>query len=160
MIESQGKIKNLKRLQQIPLFEGLRFDVTNDTCNTIQSPTDIDAFFEFQGKIAILTDYKLESKPLEVGQFKTFTHMIDAMQKGGYEGAYILVAEHNTSLDYPTYDSSICNVVKVYFNGEWITPPNPITVKEMYVRIFKRHNIALKPHESLDYLKIVRELFN
>jgi len=158
MIESQGKIKNLKRLQQIPVFENLRFDSSDGSINTIQSPTDIDAFFEFQGKVAILTDYKLESKPLEVGQFKTFTNMIDAMQRGGYLGAYILVAEHNTSLDYPTYDGSICNVVSIYHKHKWVNPTLPLTVKDAYLRIFKKHNIALTGYESPDFLKMLENI--
>lgn len=160
MIESQGKIQNLKRLQQIPVFENLRFESSDGSIGSIQSPTDIDAFFEFQGKIAILTDYKLVGKQLEVGQYKTFTTMINAMQKGGYEGAYILIAEHSTLLECPTYDAATCNVVGIYHKNKWTYPTTSITVKEAYLRIFEKYNIALKNYETPDYLQMCKDLFN
>ncbi len=158
MIESQGKIQNLKRLQQIPVFENLRFKSSDGSINSIQSPTDIDACFEFQGKIVIYTDYKLVGKDLEIGQYKSFIPQINAMQNGGYLGAYILIAEHSTLLDYPTYDGASCNVVKIYHKHKWTIPTLSLTVKDAYLRIFKKHSIALKGYESPDYLKMLEDI--
>ncbi len=156
MIESPGTIRNEKRLRQIPRFkDGLRF---KRPTGSVLWPTDIDAFFEYQGKIAIIIDYKLGSKSLEDGQNKAFTPMADAMQKGGYEGVYILTAEHNTPEDQSEFDGSICGVTAIYHKKGWTYPSSYVSVKDAFLRIFQKHNIDLTSYQSPDYLKMLETI--
>ena len=118
MIESQGKIQNKQRLIQMPEFN-LSYESPNEPWLGIQSPTDVDCLFEYQGKVAIFVDFKIEGKSLEKGQLYTFTHIVDALERGGYEGAYILEATHNTPIDQPFYDSSKFVITRLYYKKEW-----------------------------------------
>jgi hypothetical protein len=150
-IKSQGKIQNLKRLQQVPVFENLRYTITDNSGYGIQSPTDGDMIFEFQGKIAIIVDYKMSGKSLEDGQYRTFTTLTNALQNGGYEGAYFIIAEHNTDIDTPTYDASTCVVKRVYSNGKWKTPKSSITMKQLFNTLISKHNLPLTEYIPPSY---------
>ena len=150
-IKSQGIIQNLKRLQQVPVFENLRYSITDKSGYGIQSPTDGDMIFEFQGKIAIIVDYKMSGKSLENGQYRTFTTLTNALQNGGYEGAYFIVAEHNTDINIPTYDASICEVKRVYNNGKWKTPKSAITMRELFNTLISKHNLPLVEYTPPSY---------
>ena len=142
MIESQGKIQNKKRLTQVPEFN-LSYQSPEEPWLGTQSPTDVDCLFEYQGKVVVFVDFKLEGKSLERGQKYTFTHIVDALQLGGYEGAYIIEATHNTPIDQQFYDASICVVTRLYNNKKWIEPPYVITFRQMLEKIFKLHNLPL-----------------
>jgi hypothetical protein len=155
-IKSQGKIQNMERLRQIPVFEKLRYDITDGSGYGIQSPTDGDMIFEFQGKLNIIVDFKLTSKPLEDGQSRTFTTMVDALQEGGYEGAYLIIASHNTPIDVPVYDASTCVVNAVYSKGKWYSMSDVLTIEDVFNKLISKHNLPLKkyvePHPNKEQL--------
>lgn len=157
-IKSGGKIQNLKRLQQIPIFENLRYDITDGSGYGIQSPTDGDMILEFQRKLIVFTDYKLEDKDLENGQNRTFTSIVDACQAGGYEGAYLVIATHNTDIDTATYDASTCVVQRVYYKTKWYTPPTPMTMKSWLNAIISKHNLPLEEHKPTDYNEMLKNI--
>lgn len=158
-IKSQGKIKSLKRLQQIPVFENLRYSITDNSGYGIQSPTDGDMIFEFQSKVIIFCDFKLEGKGLENGQNRTFTSIVDACQNGGYEGAYFITAEHTTDIDTPTYNASTCVVKRVYYKQNIHTPPPLLTLNDWLIRVFQKHNLPLTPYKPKSIMDIFSETF-
>lgn len=157
-IKSGGKIQNLKRLQQTPIFENLRYTITDDSGWGIQSPTDGDMIFEFQGKLLIIVDYKLEGKGAENGQNRTFQTIIDACQLGGYEGAYYVIATHNTDIDTPTYDASICVVKRIYTHNKWKSPKPPITMKELFNMLIEKHNLPLEEYTPPNHKEMLKNL--
>lgn len=157
-LKSNGYIKNRNSIQQIPEYN-IRYQIKNKPQLGIQSPTDIDLVLEFQGKVIILVEYKKTNAYLPKGQKRTLTTMIDAMQgkstknkpyqgKERYQGAYLLVAEHNTPGNSKFFDGGACRVREMYVHKEWITNPNEVTVKELVEKIFKHHNIEVEEYND------------
>lgn len=148
-INSQGKVSNMERLRQAILFENLVYENTDNSGVGVLSPTDGDMIFEFQNKLVILVDFKLSSKTLENGQYKAFTSMIDAMQRGGYEGAYLIIASHNTPINVPAFDASTCVVNALYSKNKWYSMSDVLTIEDVFNKLILKHKVPLKKHVSV-----------
>ena len=157
-IKSHGYIQNKNSIQQIPDYN-LRYQIRNKPELGIISPTDVDLVFEFQGKVIIMVEYKKINAYLPKGQKRTLTTMINAMQgkstknkpyqgKERYQGAYLLVAEHNTPGNIKFFDGGNCRVREMYVHKEWIINPNEITVKELVEKIFSHHKIDFEEYQQ------------
>ena len=145
-INSKGKVSNMERLRQAILFENLVYETTDNSGVGVLSPTDGDMIFEFQNKLVIIVDFKLSSKTLENGQYRAFTSMIDALERGGYEGAYLIIASHNTPIDIPAFDASICVVNALYSKGKWYPMNDVLTIEDVFNKLILKHKIPLKKY--------------
>jgi hypothetical protein len=144
--KSQGKIYNMERLRQAVIFENLAYENTDNSGFGVLSPTDGDMIFEYQGKLSIIVDFKLLNKPLEEGQYRAFTTMVDALQRGGYEGAYLIVASHNTPLNTPAFDASTCVVNALYSRGKWYSMNAVLTIEDVFNKLISKHNLPLRKY--------------
>jgi len=160
-IKSNGYIQNRTTIQQIPEYN-IRYQIKNKPELGVQSPTDIDLVLEFQGKVIIMVEYKKENAYLPTGQKRTLVTMIDAMQGKGqkgklyqgkdrYQGAYLLIAEHNTPSNTKFFDGANCRVREMYENKKWTPNLGNKTVKEVIEIIFGFHNIPIEEYNQPTY---------
>ena len=89
------KIINEARARQLMLFEGMgrRRNIT---------PTDIDLFLEYSGRLFIIGEGKVVGKDLEKGQRQAFENLCNIICKPTqpiYSCLWILHFEHNTKKD-------------------------------------------------------------
>jgi len=157
-IKSRGYIQNRNAIQQVPEYN-LRYQIKNKPEWGVQSPTDIDLVLEFQGKIIILVEYKKADAGMPKGQKRTLTTMVDAMQgrhtknkmyqgKERYQGAYLVVAEHNTPGNTRFFDGAECKVREMYTNKKWQPNTSNWTVQSVVEAIFKHHNIEIEEYKQ------------
>lgn len=162
-INSKGIIQDLDRLQQSAEWDNLRF--TNQR-GTIMAPGDMDLTFDWRKKLNIIGDFKLGDKALEVGQYFTYTNMIDLLQRGGEidypnYGAYFLIISHNTPREQRTYDASTCEVKRVYYKGKWTSIQSPLTLKDAFRRIISKHGLEeeIREYKEVSIDEVWRDCF-
>lgn len=93
--------------RQLLLFRGLRY-------GTI-TPTDIDGFLDFGGKLFVFLEVKYGAAVLPTGQRLALERLCDACWRAGIEAA-VLVARHDTDTDVEVAD---CTVSEIRYNGRW-----------------------------------------
>lgn len=117
-MSDRGVIRNRALAGQIRDFRGMRFgNVT---------PTDIDAFFEFDDELFVLFETKHIGRNLPRGQRLGLQRLVDAVADSGRE-AILLIGEHDTQADI---DFAVCPVREFRYKHEWHTPKQPITFRE------------------------------
>lgn len=115
---SNGKFRNTDRARQLILFD--------DLCFGNISPTDIDAFIDFQNKIFILVEVKHGDSPIPFGQKLALERICDASTVAG-KRCFVLEAHHNTSGDISL---GVLPVTAYYYRGKWRNPKQNKTVRE------------------------------
>jgi hypothetical protein len=83
------------------------------------SPTDIDGFVEFGGKLFVFIEAKHGDSEMDTGQRLAYERLCDACHRPPYRYAAVLQASHSTSNDVVLGDQ---RVVKYRWNGSWRTP--------------------------------------
>ena len=103
----RGKIRNRSQAQQIRDFSGLRWG--NIT------PTDMDAFIEYQNKAYILIEIKFGNSDIYGGQQLAFERLVNDL-KG--KPTILILARHDDPPE-TDIDAANCKVVKYYFRKIW-----------------------------------------
>ena len=117
-------IENEERARQLMLFNGMarRWDL---------SPTNIDLFQEYCGKLYIYGEGKVRGKDLLIGQKKAFEHICESYYEPELEKipwlskhfAWVLIYEHDTPVkeDVIVKDQYVTDVYSSIY-PEWRTP--------------------------------------
>jgi hypothetical protein len=116
----RGKILCPERKKQLIDYRGIRYGKG--------TPTDIDGFIEWHGKVFVFYEYKTGNNEMPFGQELAYTHLVDAIRDGGRYAVYFL-CKHNTSVD-EEINGAECVVEKYYYNGKWY-PGGGRTAKEV-----------------------------
>lgn len=115
-------IRNRKHLAQVVSFVGLEFGSI--------SPTDIDAFIDFGGKMFVFIEAKRTPACLDqVGQRLAFERSCDVCQMAGVESLFI-VAQH----DVPEPGVIVLAplpVLEFRLRGKWRLPKEPSSVRQI-----------------------------
>jgi len=106
----RGKIQNRKRAKQIKDFSGLRWDKI--------TPTDLDAFVEFDNQIFIFIELKYREKQIDGGQKLAFERLVDIV--GKEKEAILIVARHEVDDPEKDIDAANCEVIKYRFREKWM----------------------------------------
>ncbi len=118
----RGTIRNREYAQQLRDFSGLVFGR--------KSPTDIDCFLDFEGRVFVIVEGKHGDSPLRYGQRLALERLVNACQGGGVE-TVLLVAEHHGEGDV---DYAGLAVRRYYYRGRWAEPREPVAVREAIER--------------------------
>lgn len=122
-MNERGVIRHPDRARQLRKYDGLRYGAA--------TPTDIDFFFEIDGRAFIIGELKYGDAPICGGQRLALARLVDAIQSDTRD-AIALIAEHNIhdcAVDIPAADA----VVKEYRRrGEWQHPSRRLTVKDVF----------------------------
>lgn len=131
-METSGIILHRDRAAQIKDFSGLRFErgIT---------PSDIDGAVEFDGRLFIFIELKLEGAPMPTGQRIMYERITDAIASSG-TNAYTLIATHNFPC-HSDIDVSNATVIAYRFNGRWVNTSKGKSVRFAIDEMKKRHLI-------------------
>lgn len=145
-MKSEGVILNKQLLSQTPIYQPLRFEIENEPFRGVQSPTDIDLYFEYQNQVAIVGEFKRIGNNIPRGQEITLTRMVNGLSHV-YNGVYLIEAHHSTPSTEQYYDAFKTLVSRVYFKGKWHSIKRKTEFGEVYFSILEKHEI---PYLRLD----------
>lgn len=113
-------IRNRKHMEQIKDFRGLEF---------IRGigPTDIDGFFEIDGRVFVFFELKYKNAKMGTGQEKGFERLCDVLCENGRHSIFI-IAKHDT--EDGDIQVSRCEVVRYRVDGKWWHHRGNQTLKE------------------------------
>lgn len=114
----RGKIRNRKFAQQLRDFSGLRF-------GTI-TPTDIDAFIDFGGRLFVFIESKHGSAGPPFGQRLALERLCDSCQSGGVT-SFVIISYHNEDGDV---DFASTIVREFRYMGGWHRPKTQTTTRK------------------------------
>lgn len=97
------------------------------------SPTDIDGFLEFSGKLFIIIETKYDGAPMPYGQKLALERICDGLTHGDSH-AILILTKHNTDGDI---DMATTTVTAYRENANWFTEVPEVTLREM-IDIFRR----------------------
>ena len=112
----RGRIRNRKYAKQLRDFSGLRFGKI--------TPTDIDAFLDFQDNTFIFIETKYGDAKLSTGQRLALERVCDACADSG-RNSMVIVASHDTHDDI---DVAGLPVVRIRLHKKWREPSKKRTV--------------------------------
>lgn len=107
----RGVINNRDFKTQVADMSGLTFG--NIT------PTDLDAFMDFNNKLFVFVEAKHGDSKMPYGQQLAIERLCDACHKPPHRFAVAFVTSHNASGDI---DFANTTVTKYRWRGKWITP--------------------------------------
>lgn len=110
----RGVIHNRGFKQQIADFSGLRFG--NIT------PTDLDAFMDFNNKLFVFVEAKHGGAPLSYGQRLAIERLCDACHNPPVRYAVAFITRHDSDGDINFAQTT---VTQYRWQGKWITPQIP-----------------------------------
>lgn len=110
MPDNRGTFRNREYAQQLKIFEGLRFGKI--------TPTDIDAFLDFNDKVFIWIEVKHGVSSLPFGQRLALERLCNACTFAG-KRSFVLVAHHQSNDDI---DVASLPVTSYYYRGKWYQP--------------------------------------
>jgi len=113
-----GGLRNKDFARQLRDFTGLTFGKI--------SPTDIDAFLDFGGKLFVFIEGKHGTAMPPFGQKLALERIVNACQAGGVE-TLLLLASHDTKGDV---DYASLPVTRLFHKGKWRPPHKAITVRQ------------------------------
>jgi glycerophosphoryl diester phosphodiesterase len=116
--EDRGKIRNREFAKQLRNFSGLRFGKI--------TPTDIDGFIDFGGRIFIFIESKHGTAKLPYGQRLALERLCDASQKAGID-SIVIIGSHETQDDI---DMANIPVIELRWMGKWRIPKKKTTVRQ------------------------------
>lgn len=130
----RGEIENRERAKQLRDYTGLRWG--NIT------PTDVDGLVEFDDKLFVFIEIKLNSTPLKKGQRVALARSCDAIAKTG-RMAVVLIVEHNTPIG-TDIDVAPCIVREFRMRKKWREPLRPpLTCRDAIDILLKQAGILL-----------------
>lgn len=107
----RGVIGNRAYKQQIADFSGLTFGKI--------TPTDLDAFMDFNNKLFVFVETKFNNAPLKYGQRLALERLCDACHNPPHRYAVAFVTSHQSNGDI---DFANTTVMQFRWNGEWHGP--------------------------------------
>jgi len=127
------------------------------------TPTDVDLFYEMDGKLFIFGESKVEGTEMKYGQKTAFINLIDTLHKGGAM-AFYFHCEHNVPLG-EIIKVKDC-IVKEYYTASdgWInieTPTTVLQILDMYEQEYDKNisSTLLQPKEiNYTYVEAARKL--
>jgi len=93
------------------------------------TPTDIDAFMDFGGKVFVIIEAKCGNAKCKPGQQLALERLCDACQAGGVETILILASHPKTDEDI---EYSTLPVSGMRYKGKWL-PGEEWTVRKLIV---------------------------
>jgi hypothetical protein len=125
------EIRNRQHIRQVKSFEGLRWGTG--------SPTDIDAFIDFNNKVFIFVEAKRGAAALPRGQSLALERLCDAC---GTPERYCIV--FNVQHDQAEDDIRLgeCEVGRYYHNKKWSTPKTKINLKDAIDSVRKYRGLS------------------
>ena len=119
---ADGRVRNRKRAEQGRDYSGMKF-------GTI-TPSDIDGFMDFGGRLFVFIELKLVGAPFERGQKWAYERLVDACERVGIP-SIVIVARHTTP-DDQLIPAASCVVSEFRIGGRWREPKDPsITLRAM-----------------------------
>lgn len=106
----RGKIRNKTFSSQTRDFSGLVFGKI--------SPTDIDAFLEFNDILFVFIESKFQGAKIPYGQKLAFERLTRAIHHPPRRHCYFLLCEHSCEAE-KDIDFANIRILSVYFNGRW-----------------------------------------
>lgn len=131
-MSERGKIQNRDYAQQIRDFSGLRYGAI--------TPTDIDAFMDFGGKVFIFIESKHGDTPLKTGQRLALERLCDASASDTRRSYLLIVRHHVTALS--DVDMSVQAVTDIYFDSQWRPVKTGWNVKRMVDWLLEHEKVA------------------
>lgn len=110
-MHERGVIRNRAFKQQISDFSGLTFGKI--------TPTDLDAFMDFNNQLFVFVESKHGGAPMQYGQRLAIERLCDACHKPPQRYAVAFVTRHDGSGDI---DMAQTKVTQYRWNGKWMTP--------------------------------------
>jgi hypothetical protein len=107
MIE-RGAIRNRALAMRVRDYTGLRFGKI--------TPTDIDGFMEFGGRLFVFIEGKSGSANMPYGQQLALERLTDAVHKPPERYAICLISKHNDEGDI---DAANSRLTRYRWNGRW-----------------------------------------
>lgn len=126
----RGVIRNRKTAMHIRDFSGLAWGAI--------TPTDIDAFLDFGGKVFVFIEAKCEKAECPNGQRLALERLCGACQQGGVETLVIIASHKKTEEDI---DYEHLSVREFHYRGEWHQPPPDSTVRKFITKF--RNDITM-----------------
>lgn len=122
--EQRGKIKYRKRAQQIRDFSGLKWGKI--------TPTDIDAFMDFEGTVMVFVEFKSGYVEIPYGQRLAFERIVRAINTSGYINCIFIKAIHNTPDTSDDVSAAEAIVVSIFDKSNtWNEQDGSRTVKQV-----------------------------
>lgn len=115
----RGEIMYGSRARQLILFHGLRWGKI--------TPTDVDAFLNFDGSAFVFVEAKGTGVVMQRGQEMAFEMVCEAIEAAGRR-ALVLQVEHTTSV-YEDVELAACSVVRFWLRREWVSPKHEWTTR-------------------------------
>lgn len=112
MSSERGVIRNRAHAAQIRDFSGLRYGKV--------TPTDIDAYVEFGGRLFVFVEAKYGTALLPYGQQLAIERLVDAIHNPPDRYAIAMVVSHNTQGDDVSYADA--RVQRFRWGGKWHVP--------------------------------------
>lgn len=136
-MHERGVIQNRQFKQQIADFSGLRFDKI--------TPTDLDAFMDFNNKLFVFVETKYGGAPLHYGQELAIARLCDACHKPPERFAVAFVTSHESRGDI---DFAQTIITRYRWEGKWVIPKNPNSVLVDGVNSFRAKclPVSVNPH--------------
>jgi hypothetical protein len=116
--EDRGKIRNNEYAKQLFDFSGLRWEKI--------TPTDIDGYVEFGGKLSIFIEIKLEGYSPSPGQRLALERLCDLNKVP----ACVLIANHKKPIDDQPIPAHPLPVQEYYWKGKWQATRKPMNIKQ------------------------------
>ena len=118
----RGKIRNEEFARQLKDFSGLRWGSI--------TPTDIDCFVEFGGRLFIIVEAKHKNAKLSTGQRLGLERLCDAIHddKQGRQAVLFVVRHETASDEQVNYAETM--ILEYRFRRKWCTARNITSLKE------------------------------
>jgi hypothetical protein len=107
-------IKNRAHMSQIKDFSGLRFGKI--------TPTDIDGFIDFGGKLFVFIEAKYGEAQLSFGQRLALERLVDACHRPPDRHSILFLVRHDSEKDIDLAEARVTNV---RIDGVWTEPKLP-----------------------------------
>lgn len=82
------------------------------------TPTDIDGYLEYHGRVYVFYEYKLKGTPMPEGQTLAYTHLVDALRTAGKK-AVLFLCEHTDYDPKLNVSGKDALVTRYYSSGKW-----------------------------------------
>lgn len=137
--EMRGKIRNPKYSLQVHDFSGLRWGKI--------TPTNIDGFVEFGGRVFVFIETKFAGAELPAGQRLALERLCDAVEDGN-KYALAVVAEHECEVGMEI-DAAALPVHEIRWRRKWRTKHSFGTLRELVdsFRKFADHDAWIAAYE-------------
>lgn len=127
----RGLVFNAERAAQLRDYSGLRYGA--------KTPTDIDGFLDFNDRLFVILELKVQGELLGRGQRLALERLCDSAHVEGRRDAIVIVAEHTTPSQLPI-DAARALVREYRYRAAWL----PMAMHKLTARGFLDTFIAWK----------------